>query len=161
MIDVKQLRDYVVVPTLGSLGANSPAAVELVLGTGIQESRLTYLHQLGGGPAVGLFQMEPATHDDIWENYLAFRADLGKKVTFTTIIPPGSGLQPAAAQMAGNLYYAAAMCRIHYMRVSDPLPQPGDLKGMAEYWKEHYNTFEGAGTVEEYMEHVGESLFGL
>jgi hypothetical protein len=160
MLDIKQLRDYVVVPTLTLLEANSPAAVELVLGTAVQESRLTYLHQLGGGPAVGLFQMEPATHDDIWENYLAYRDRLATQAANIAIADPRKGVK-AANQMAGNMYYAAAMCRIHYMRVSEALPEAGDTAGMADYWKEYYNTFEGAGTVEEYIENWNEATYHL
>jgi len=42
----------------------SPVAVKLLLGTAAQESRFgTFLHQLGGGPAKGAFQMEPATFE--------------------------------------------------------------------------------------------------
>src|SRR5258708_26545125 len=39
--------------------------------------------QLGGGPAVGLFQMEPTTHDDCWTNFLNFRPVLAGKVKQT------------------------------------------------------------------------------
>lgn len=54
---------YVVRPVLRVMSAWSQPAEDLVMGTAAQESRLTYLRQLGGGPALGLWQMEPATHD--------------------------------------------------------------------------------------------------
>lgn len=47
----------------------SSSAVNLLLGTAAQESAFgTYLRQIGGGPARGVFQMAPATAKDIWEN---------------------------------------------------------------------------------------------
>jgi len=62
-LDAGQLRMYVVRPVLRVMSAWSQPAEDLVMGTAAQESRLTYLRQLGGGPALGLWQMEPATHD--------------------------------------------------------------------------------------------------
>ena len=147
MIDVVQFRELVIRNTLAFIGQDSPAAEELLLGTAIQESRLTYLKQLGGGPALGVYQMEPATHDDIWDNYLIHRTELALSVKKTTAYPG------VAAEMIANLMYATAMCRMHYRRRPEPLPEAGDVEGMADYWKEHYNTHLGAGTVDEYIEH--------
>ena len=48
-LNPQQLRDLVIRPTLKRLGLWSTAAEELVLGTGIQESGLQYLQQLGAG----------------------------------------------------------------------------------------------------------------
>ena len=57
----------VIHPTLCSLTEISyaAAAVELPLGTARVESGLRHRRQIGGGPALGLSQMEPNTHDDI------------------------------------------------------------------------------------------------
>lgn len=143
-IDAKQLRQYVIRPACEGLDLYSLAAEELLLGTACQESQCgRYLHQLGKGPALGIFQMEPATHDDIWRNFLSGHDALESKVVYTN----GS----RADEMVWNLRYAAAMCRIHYYRVKEPLPAASDLRGQAEYWKKHYNTLGGAGTVAEYM----------
>lgn len=146
MIDLIQFRDLIVVPAIKGIGLHSEAAVELLLGTAIQESNVQYLQQIGGGPALGLFQMEPATYEDIWENFLQYRPELAKKLLAMTKYPS----QPN--EVVGNLWYAAAMCRVHYFRVPDALPEAGDIEGMAEYWKEHYNTHLGAGDEEEYIE---------
>jgi len=59
VIDREQFIDLIIEPTLEELGMFSAAASELVLGTAIQESRLTYIKQLGTGPALGVCQMEP------------------------------------------------------------------------------------------------------
>lgn len=145
MLDVPQFKSLVISPALAVIGLHSVAAEELLLGTALQESRLQYLKQIGPGPALGLFQMEPVTHDDIWNNYLSYRKDLATKVIRLTH-------NRVQASLATDLLYAAAMCRVHYRRVADALPAQGDYEAQAAYWKEHYNTFEGAGTEDEYLE---------
>jgi hypothetical protein len=145
MIAVKDFKAYVIKPALVKIDMYSPAAEELLLGTALQESRLMFLRQLGPGPARGVFQMEPATHDDIWKNYLAYRQELAMKVGRL-------GHQMTADAMMTDMLYAAAMCRVHYLRVPARLPEQGDYEGQAAYWKEFYNTFEGAGTEEEYLD---------
>lgn len=144
MLDPRQFTTHIIRPALEAIDLYSEAAAELLLGTAIQESRLTYLKQIGGGPALGLFQMEPATHDDIWAKFLEYRIELRDKVIgLVAVFGPD--------EMIWNLYYAAAMCRIHYYRVPEALPEAGDISRQAEYWKAHYNTPLGAGTEQEYM----------
>lgn len=138
----------VIRPALRTLGRDSLAAEQLVLGTGIQESLLIHRQQLGGGPARGLFQMEPATHNDCWENFLAFRPELAAKAKQT--LETGQGA--TASTLQSNDRYAAAMCRVHYLRVAEALPAPNDLGALARYWKQHYNTPLGAGTPEEFRD---------
>jgi len=145
------LLKYVITPVLNHIGLYSEAAAELVLGTGIQESHLQYLKQIGAGPAVGIYQMEPATHNDIWKNYLAYKPVLIKSVRSLELPQFAHG----ACEMIGNLYYATAMCRIHYRRVSAPLPAAGDIVGQAHYWKTWYNTTQGKGTTTEYIHNWG------
>jgi len=137
----------VIRPALNTLESGGLAAEQLVLGTGIQESLLVHRQQLGGGPALGLFQMEPATHDDCWENFLTFRQALAAKVRQTL----DAGQQPVADTMQVNDRYAAAMCRIRYLRVAEALPAANNITAMANYWKQHYNTPLGAGVPEEFL----------
>lgn len=153
MLNPTQFRLHVIEPTLSYLGHNSLAAVKLVLGTALQESRLTFLVQLDGGPALGLYQMEPATHDDIWENYLRYREGTDLWARLFDITHTGE-----ARELVGNLAYATAMCRVHYLRVPHPLPDADDLEGIAHYWKRHYNTPEGKGTVEEFVKNTRDYL---
>jgi hypothetical protein len=134
-------------PALVSLMAGGLAAEKLLLGTAIQESLLIHRQQLGGGPALGLFQMETATHDDCWENYLDFRDNLASKVKLTL----GAGQKPAADTMKLNDRYAAAMCRVRYLRAPGALPAANDINAMANYWKQNYNTPQGKGSPEEFL----------
>ena len=77
MLSSIHLLDRVIAPALEKIGLWSRAAEELVLGTAIIESGLTYLKQHGDGPALGLWQVEPATHDDLYTNFLNYRPELG------------------------------------------------------------------------------------
>jgi hypothetical protein len=135
-------------PALATLVAGGLAAEQLLLGTAIQESLLVHRRQLGNGPARGLFQMEPATHDDCWANFLKFRAPLAARVRLTL----DAGQQAAARTMEVNDRYAAAMCRVRYLRVPAAMPAADDIEAMANYWKQHYNTPLGAGTPDEFLE---------
>ncbi len=146
-MNVSQLRDYVVRPALQYIGLWSIAAEQLVLGTALTESRGEYIRQVGGGPALGLWQMEPATHDDIWrwlELRPASRGELRRAVN--DLCTPAD-ITVGASELIGNLWYAAAMCRVFYYRLPDALPPAGDPLTMAKLWKLRYNTYLGAGTV--------------
>jgi len=142
------IRDKIILPTLTKLepfGDTCAPIVELLIGTAAAESKLGfYLRQLNGGPALGLWQMEPETEGDIWKNYLLFRTKLSIKVsalkTFTV------------EEMEWNHAYACAMARIKYMRDVVPLPAAGDIEAQAHYWKRVYNTDQGGGTVKHYLE---------
>lgn len=150
MLSIPQIRQLIIKPALTVIDGYTLAADELVLGTALQESRLQYIKHIENGPALGIFYMDPKTHEDIWNNFLKFRSDLAEKVM--SLAAPTSAPHPSANELIGNLWYAAAMCRLHYMRVPSPLPKAGDIPGMASYWKEYYNTFEGSGTEEEFEE---------
>lgn len=126
----------------------SLAASNLVMGTAAQESHLEYVKQLGDGPALGLFQMEPATHDDIWRNFLDFRQDLSESICNSIDCP----FKPPAERMVWDMRYAAIMCRVHYVRVPEVLPDALNVNDMARYWKKYYNTEAGAGTEAEFVE---------
>lgn len=144
-MDEKQLLEHVIIPTLTKIQSNSNESAQvLLLGTAMVESRLVYLHQIGGGPALGIYQMEPATIVDIWDNYLKYRENLAGLIR-----PLMNEGMSKIEQIKGNLYYATAMARIHYRRVPKPLPQAADAVGMAAYHKEHYNTHLGATDPEE------------
>lgn len=146
-LDANQLRQLVVRPALEEIGLWSRAAENLVMGTAAQESNLRFIHQVKG-PAVGLFQIEPATYRDIWTNWLPGQGDLAEKLR-AIAGQPDSGV-PDVEIMTWNLKYAAAMCRVFYRRLKAPLPHEDDVEGLAAYWKRHYNTSAGKGTTAQF-----------
>lgn len=148
-LDVGQFHRYVVRPVLRELDMGGLAAERLVIGTCLAESRLKYIDQIeaGGdkkpGPAFGLPQMEKRTNDDHWLTWLAFRPEVARSVKKFMIADMG------AEQMQGNMYYAVAMCRVHYFRAPFVMPEAGDYKAMAAAWKKYYNTEKGKGSAAE------------
>lgn len=143
MINLSQLR-RLIYSSLEPVGLYSAQAEELLVGTCAQESALgTYIRQING-PALGIFQMEPVTHDDIMRNYLAYNSRICSKVL--------GFISADANRMETDLRHATVMARLQYYRRPEQLPEVDDLDGQANYWKQWYNTPLGKGTVEEYKE---------
>jgi hypothetical protein len=132
MYNKTQLRDLIT-RVLKEANLYSESAVELLMLTAACESKLgTYLRQVRG-PAMGAFQMEPFTHDDIWKTH-------GNKLSALEIDGDSDKLEY-------DLKYAILMSRMHYLRIPAPLPEAHDVDGLAQYWKKYYNTHLGKGTV--------------
>lgn len=161
-MDVKQLTEFVVLPVLEFLDPEIPFEgvndVRLLLGTAAQESRFQYIDQLapGPGPAFGIYQMEAGTHDDHWKRFLWRQKALREKILLCSL--SSSFSIDGAGEMAGNLYYATAMCRVHYRQVKEALPTT--LEGYARYWKKYYNTPAGKGTEAEFIKNYKELVHG-
>ena len=150
-----QVKEHIIIPTLKSMSIPvSEEAIELLLMTMAHESLGgKYIVQLNG-PALGVFQMEPATHNDIWENFLKYHHQLSFDALSFTISDTSS---EDGEEMIGNMYYACAMARLHYYRVKAAIPARKDYireqlwhRALAEYAKEHYNTIEGKATWSDY-----------
>lgn len=145
MINKDIFRDHIVIPSLIAIESYSKDAEDIVFETGMVETGLRAVRQYNG-PALGLFQMEPATHNDIFANFLGVSSR-------NYLI---EGLQKLSNDVGNykelefNPFYAAAMCRIHYLRFKGSIPS--HRTGRAAYYKEHYNTPAGKTTVDEYME---------
>ncbi len=154
-MDAKQLLLLVIRPVLLAIGYQSAAAEELILGTVFQERHGRYLQQIKG-PALGLIQMEPSTHKDIWINYLNHRSVLFEKVeglmSCNALDYLAAHGHPPHEELITNLAYAVAMCRIHYLRVKAKLPGEGDYDSQGKYWKKHYNTVQGKGIAKDYVD---------
>ena len=147
-IYLKQLRTYVIQPSLKPLGLYSLAAEQLLLGTAAVESQLGhYLHQVNG-PALGIYQMEPATHRDIWENYLRFNQQLASKIR--ALMPWSIGYRDDSLLIV-DLRYATIMARLIYYRQKEQLPNTNNIKAQAKYWKKYYNTELGKGSADDYI----------
>jgi hypothetical protein len=136
-------------PALHALGIWSQARECIVLGTGAHESHYLYAVQIGGGPALGWWQCEPFTHDDIWTNYLNFRPALAQPLNRLR-----NGEISSKALLRYPLY-AAALCGVHYQRKQQGglLPPQDDAQLQAALWKTAYNTRLGRGTAQQALPH--------
>ena len=100
-----QIRSLVIRPALSKINLWSPSAEELVLGTAIVESGLTYIRQWGDGPALGLWQVEPSTQNDLYTNFLQYRPELGSALI--ELRAPNLSMDE---NLATNLMYGVAVC---------------------------------------------------
>lgn len=137
----EQLRIAVVRPALKALDPIIPYSVvaeNLVLGTAAHESDgFTCRVQIGGGPALGLWQIEPTTDMDEHRNFLKFRPQLETRIA-ALMRPDPLG---EAHQLEVNDAYGAALCRLKYFRSPAKLPaDPGDIFEMGRLWASVYNT---------------------
>ena len=120
--------------TLTPLGLYSPEAEELLMATAAQESLLGQYRTQMGGPALGIFQMEPATFNDIWANYLHYKPIAAPvQALFTNGIIN-------VQDIVNNDVAAIAMARVQYLRAPGMLPAETDLAGLWAYYKRVWNT---------------------
>lgn len=153
-VSKKQLRDLII-SVLKELDLYSDNAVNLLMGTAAQESNLgKYRKQIGGGPALGIFQMEPDTFDDIRKNFLRYRPEIATKIERI-----GKISRFHAADLENNDRLAICMARVHYLRVSEKIPD--NLVGWAKYWKKYYNTNLGKGTEDEFIRNFKKYVYEI
>lgn len=148
-LSIVDLATGIVRPILRQLDLWSPAAENLLLGTAAAESGLVHLRQVGGGPALGLWQMEPATHDDLWVSVLHYSPVLRERVE--CVLAPWL---PRHEQLVWNHGYACVMTRLQYRRFREPLPDARDVEGLGAYWLRYYNR-GGKGTIEHWVRSYG------
>jgi len=137
-----------VAPVLADMGMDSSSAEKLLIMTATHESMgYRYRAQVGGGPALSYYQIEPNTLNDLYENYLAFRP--GKQALLDAYLPDGMSRTDALKNIDT---YATAAARLIYARVPDALPGVGDDEALAAYAKEFWNTELGAATVQQFLD---------
>lgn len=151
MISATDLRDEVIIPVLQDLERIKPGmynlrAVYLLLGTAAQESDMGYfMRQHPTGPARGVWQMEPATAQDLWNRYLDKPENGDLRLA---VVKYWTGKEPVWEEITWNLKLACALARIRYWMV--PVALPYDREGQARYWDIHYNANE-EDEVAEYL----------
>lgn len=149
-LDARQLRDLCVRPALAALGLPGGLPMEkLVMGTACHESDgLRYIHQLGKGPALSLWQVEPATALDALDRAPLRCSAVMVELAGGTAYPGG-----IISQLPGNLYLGAAMCRLVYYLKPFPLSalEDGHPGALARAWKRFYNSPLGAGKESQFL----------
>lgn len=149
VFDLTQIKDLIV-RVITAQELYSESAVNLLLGTMATESDFgTYLSQVGGGPARGIFQTELATEKDIWKNYL-YLGRLARRAVIYHVTGVRSYNNGGALEW--NIAYQICMARLLYRRVQEPFPDASDIEGLGVYYKKYYNTPEGKGSAEKFVE---------
>jgi hypothetical protein len=144
-IVASDFRSLVIAPALAALAPAcipvTKTAADLLMATAAVETMLgTYLTQVNG-PALGVFQIEPASLSS-----LLVRLTTAETAALVGISTP----QSISAQLDTNLVLAAAICRLFYWRVPDQLP-PDTLSGLWGYYKQFFNTSAGATTEAQFI----------
>jgi hypothetical protein len=148
LLDVAAYADLIQCTLRGSPFPHTERAVPLLLGTVAQESAFTYTRQIGGGPARGFIQMEPATEQSLWGDFLAYHEDMATYVTRRC----GRG-GPDEGALEYDMVYGLLLARtLYFWRDTQALPLADDLEQQAALWKRCYNTPAGAGTEAQYIE---------
>ena len=128
----------------------STDAVELLMMIASHESLMgKYIKQVNG-PALGLYQMEPFTHDDLYKTFISKNQQLDFAVS--KFVPSQHSLINKithAELLATDIRYATVMARVFFMRFKEPIPT--DDVGKAEYCKKYWNTELGKATVNNYF----------
>lgn len=149
----RQFSKFIIYPVLQSLGMGGPAAEHLVLGTALAESNLNEIDQITGpdddrlGPALGVYQIEPETHWDLYRNFLDLdtgppERDFKRQAIKGALLRMLAPSPPPEMQLVTNLWYATAICRLIYYRRPEPLP-PDEPESLAAYHKKFFNSSLG------------------
>ncbi len=111
-VDVEHLKERVIQPTLKYLGAWTPAREQFLLSAVIDAPELGLFSPRNDG--LGIFQITPRQHRDIWDNYLAFNPDLASRVR--GLASQRAFLSDPDSELQTNLSYCTAIAWLLYDR---------------------------------------------
>jgi hypothetical protein len=159
----RELRDWVINPVTKLIGAYKPSATALLLGTAATETHFgKWLHQGGGGPARGIFQIETNNPNSGHDLIMKWLDNPKRKHLFDRIwgLRSNYSLITTDQELTFNLAYQVAIARCLYLSIPRPLPKPHDVKGMAIYWKKYYNSPLGKGTEQQFIDDYNRFVLG-
>jgi len=150
-MQAQQLLDCIIKPTLEYMGGNydSKNARMLLLSTAAIESKCGYYIKQVGGPALGIWQMEPDTHNDIRANCDALHesSEFMRKIDSIDVFDFSELLE---VSLIVSPIYACAMARLKYAMDTEALPDYHNMRHVYDYYKRIYNTPGGASTYEKF-----------
>ena len=147
-VDVNNFRVEIVRPALQLCGLWSEAAENLMIGTALAESGLQWVRQIGGGRGLSFLQIEPDTYNDILR-YL-HRPD-NKLLKERVLSACFMDVFPDAKCLVWNIRLAVLIARVIYWRRPEPLPDANNPEKLGQYWKKHYNSDLGKGTIDHFI----------
>lgn len=146
-ICAKELRQWVIKPTLKRLGVYSKVAESLLLATAAQESGLGSHLKPAGQRALGIYQIHSLSHRHIWDDHLAKHSEMASIVR--GLASQHDFLTHPHAELATNLSYATAIAWFMYARHRDfTLPQTNDISALAQTWKRFYHPNKNSSTAD-------------
>jgi hypothetical protein len=118
-------------------GLHSDHCVELLAMIAAHESLGGKHRKQIGGPALGLFQIEPVTHNSVWDNSDSIRARAKRY-----------GITEDVSNLESDDRYSIWVAR-HYLAM-DKNPLPKTPEAMAAYCKSYWNR-TGKATPDKYL----------
>jgi len=122
-------------------------AEEMLLMIAAHESGLGRNLSQIGGPALGIYQMEPDTLVDNYKNYLFKRRIFLKQVQDIT-----GTVNIDEKHLQYNPIYSTIHARIKLYRSPGKLPEANNIVDMAAYCKKYYNSLKGKATPKKYID---------
>jgi hypothetical protein len=155
MINARQLSEVIesTLKQYESLGGArySDEARELLLMVAAHESNQgSYLFQMAGGPAIGIYQHERNTIRDLYKHFIT----KNRKVDFAVacFVPNRKSFKDGDTieNCITDIRYATVLARAHFQRYPEPLPTTGEL-ALAAYAKKYWATEEGKASIADYV----------
>lgn len=148
-INAAQFREYIVKPALvlcwdQAQVPATPFIHDLLIATAAQETLLgKWLHQVRG-PALGVYQIEPASFHDLMQNFVI------SNKRYNTLLEVAGGSGIAVNRVIFDLRFATVIARLFYYRVLEPLPKATTFDTLWGYYKAHWNTTAGRATEADF-----------
>jgi hypothetical protein len=144
----EQFRTVIVKPVLQALQLLTPVAEELLVATMAHESKGGTFLVEEKGAALGIYQMLPKEHDDLWLKFMPNQSETTHRLMQVCKM----STKPTSDMMVFNLLYATAMARIFYLDCKAALPASADIDSLWPYYKKWWNTEAGKATEEEFKQ---------
>ena len=136
-ICLDELRLLVIRPTLKHLRAWSAGMENLLLGTAAQESQLGFHLKQGRRHGLGIYQIQPHTHREIWDKYLINHPALASKVR--GLASQRDFLEHPHSELTTNLRYATAIAWLIYRAAGIETVEQSDIATMARLWHQDFH----------------------
>ncbi len=136
---------YIYVNEICDMFPNKECAKDLILGTIAVETDFANTQDKNTySSGVGLCQFDKIGFDDV-------RIRTPRKTKYQILEKFGVNIELIEHRdLAHNPFLSILWCRLFYRLIPENIPC--SLGKQAEYWKKHYNTEKGKGTVEKYIE---------
>lgn len=136
MLNLDQLRKLVIQPSLQALRLYSIEAEQLLVGTALVESGLSFIAQVPNPIARSIWMIEQPTYNSLRLNLISNQGMAQQALDFLWM----DAFPTTHDYLAGNVYAACIFARLKYMSVKKPLPPVDDAEKVARYWSQYYNT---------------------
>jgi len=129
----------IVTETLKEMDRFKPECVELLCMIAAHESMLGKYRKQIKGPALSLLQIEPVTHNSVWDHCDSINK-LANKL----------GIKRSLELLADDDRYAVFVARCYLLMDKNPLPKT--VCEMGEYAKTYWNSNSGKASPEAYID---------